>query len=318
MLRRLAAPLTLFFLTPLIAEYLLGSLPMSMIALLPLMSAMYGSAAIIIREVVRRSERGWPSIVLLAIAYGFFEEGIVTQSLFNPNYLHLHLLNFGWLPELGTALPWLVFVITTHVAWSICVPIGFTEALFPREERKPWLTSVGMIVFPLLLLAGSALVAIFSYKQVPFIASPLQFCVVVALIIALTCAALAWPRAARLQARNAPGPLVLFGASFLAGSAMQLLKHYGPIWHLSWPEAVAAVLGVAIAFVLFMVIFTRGRTWNATQRWALMAGALLVYVWCGFGADISLHGSAGIGAHAILAAVIVLLAGFAGFRAKRA
>src|SRR3954470_3691604 len=97
--------LCLFLASPLVGEYLLGSLPASMIFLLPLMAAMYGSAAILIREWARRTGRGWTSIFLVATAYGLFEEGFVTQSLFNPNYLHLRLLDYGWLPSLGTALP---------------------------------------------------------------------------------------------------------------------------------------------------------------------------------------------------------------------
>src|SRR4051794_28338110 len=75
----------LLLLSPLIGEYLLGSLPASMIALLPLMMAMYGAGAILIREAVRHTGGGWASVVLLATAYGLFEEGFVTQSLFNPN-----------------------------------------------------------------------------------------------------------------------------------------------------------------------------------------------------------------------------------------
>src|SRR3954471_11449668 len=109
----------LLFLSPLIGAYLLGSRPASMIALLPLMMAMYGAGAILIREAVRRTGGGWAAIVLLAIAYGLFEEGFVTQSLFNPNYLHMRLLDFGFLPSLGTALPWVVFVVSIHVVWSI-------------------------------------------------------------------------------------------------------------------------------------------------------------------------------------------------------
>src|SRR5690349_72697 len=98
-----------------------------MIALLPLMMAMYGAGAILIREIVRARGGGWASIVLLATAYGLFEEGFVTQSLFNPEYLHLRLLDFGYLPMLGTALPWAIFVVTIHVAWSITVPIALAE-----------------------------------------------------------------------------------------------------------------------------------------------------------------------------------------------
>ena len=77
--------------------------------------ATYGAGAIRIREAVRHTGGGWASIVLLATAYGLFEEGFVTQSLFNPNYLHLRLLDFGFLPLLGSALPWASFVVSVHV-----------------------------------------------------------------------------------------------------------------------------------------------------------------------------------------------------------
>ena len=136
MLRRITPVVSLWLLAPLVAEYLLGSLPVSQIAILPLMAAMYGSGALLIREAARRNGGGWMTIALLGIAYGFIEEGLVTQSLFNPNYLHLRLLDFGYVPALGTGLPWLVFVVTIHAVWSIAVPIGFAEALFPAQRDE--------------------------------------------------------------------------------------------------------------------------------------------------------------------------------------
>ena len=160
MWRRLPAALSLFVLSPLIAEYLLGSMPMAMIALLPLMAAMYGSGAVLIREAVRRAGCGWPSMILLATAYGLIEEGFVTQSLFNPNYLHLRLLDYGYVPWLGTGLPWLVYVISIHVVWSMSVPIGLSEVLFRNRRGQPWLGPVGIGAFALLFLAGSALIAV--------------------------------------------------------------------------------------------------------------------------------------------------------------
>src|SRR5947209_3470482 len=81
----------LFFTAPLVAEFLLGNLPIKLLAALIVLAPMYGGGAVLIREIVRRSGRGWPSILLLGMAYGIFEEAYVTQSLFNPNYLKLNL-----------------------------------------------------------------------------------------------------------------------------------------------------------------------------------------------------------------------------------
>ncbi len=315
---RLAAVFSLFVLSPLIAEYLLGSLPMSMIVILPLMAAMYGSGAIIIRELVHRSGRGWPTLILLATAYGFIEEGFITQSLFNPNYLHLRLLDFGFVPALGTGVPWLLFVVSIHAVWSISVPIGLTESLFPRRRGTAWLGNIGMAAFVLVFLAGSALVATFSYRQVPFLATPAQFGATAAVVAILVLAAFLWPKKTEPGKGAAPHPVILLATGLAGGSALMLIQHMGAAqWHWSWPVCVMAAVAVEAAFIAFMALFTRGRTWTGLQRWALMAGGLGTYVWAGFGTDASLHGEADIAAHGVIAAVFVLIALFAGWRAWR-
>jgi hypothetical protein len=56
-----------------------------MLPALVVLAPMYGGGALLIREVVRRRGLGWPSIILLALACGVLEEGLITQSLFNPD-----------------------------------------------------------------------------------------------------------------------------------------------------------------------------------------------------------------------------------------
>ena len=318
-MRRLFPVLSLFLLSPLIGEYLLGSLPMSMISILPLMAAMYGSGALLIRETARRMGKGWPSIVLLATAYGFIEEGFVTQSLFNPNYMHLRLLDFGYLPMIGTALPWLIFVISIHVVWSISVPIGLTEALFDDRRLERWLGPVTIPVFALLFLAGSAVIAVFTYRQVPFMAPAPQLIGNGLVVLALIAAALAWPKPGESNGRRAPHPLILFGAALLSGSGLMLTEHFGPaLAHWPWTAGVALLLAFEVVFAGFMAVFTSGRSWTAVQRFAVMAGGLMVYVWTGFLTDMELHGKADLPAHIGIAAAFVLLCGVAGWRATRA
>lgn len=318
MWRRLAAVSALFFLSPLVAEYLLGSLPMSMIAILPLMAMMYGSGALLIREVVRRTGRGWPSLVLLAVAYGFIEEGFVTQSLFNPNYLHLRLLDFGWAPALGTATPWVLFVVSIHTAWSISVPIALTESLFRADRDRKWLHPAGIAAFVLLFLAGAAAVAVFTYRQIPFMATPAQFGATAAIVLALIVAAFVMPRKAEGGTKTAPHPAILFVAALAAGSALMLVQHKGAAdLHWSWQVCVALVVATEALFVAFMAIFTQGQTWSDLQRWALMAGGLGTYVWIGFPTDADLHGKADLPAHWGIAVAFVLLAAFAAWLSVR-
>ena len=57
-LRRIAPAVGLFFLAPLAAEFLLGNLPITLLAGLALLAPMYGGGALLIREVTRRVGRG--------------------------------------------------------------------------------------------------------------------------------------------------------------------------------------------------------------------------------------------------------------------
>jgi hypothetical protein len=78
-MRRVAPAFVLFFLSPLVAEFLLGDFTLAAIGYLVLLAPMYGGGALLVRELTRRAGRGWPTIVLLALAYGVLEEGIATR-----------------------------------------------------------------------------------------------------------------------------------------------------------------------------------------------------------------------------------------------
>ena len=75
---------------------------------------------------------------------------------------------------------------------------------------------------------------------------------------------------------------------------------------------------VMAAFISFMVIFTRNRGWSDAKHLALVAGGLGVYLWFGFVLDYSMHGTAALPGHVVVAAVILSLALLAGVRSVRA
>ena len=145
----------LFFLSPFVAEYLLGNLPITALFALIGLAPLYGGGAVLIREFVRRRGWGYPSILVLALAYGVLEEGVTTQSLFNPNYADLRLLDPGHIGFLGIGAPWTVFVLTLHTVWSITVPIIVLEAVSKRP-REPWLGKIGISVTTALFVVGPA------------------------------------------------------------------------------------------------------------------------------------------------------------------
>jgi len=108
--RTWTALLTLFLLAPIIPEMITGSTPPLMfinpISLL-FETGLYGSGAILIRELVRRRGLGWSSIVLLGAAYGILEEGLIITSWFNPYW-----------PDLGK-LAYYGRVFDTSWIWAV-------------------------------------------------------------------------------------------------------------------------------------------------------------------------------------------------------
>ena len=134
-MRGVAPAIVLFLTAPIVAEFLLGNMPITMLGLLAVLAPMYGGGALLVRETVRRTGRGWPSILVLGIAYGILEEAYFDQTLFNPDFLglHLHLLDPAFLPALGIGVWWTIFVLTLHTVWSITVPIALVEAMVPER-----------------------------------------------------------------------------------------------------------------------------------------------------------------------------------------
>lgn len=78
-------------------------------------------------------------MVVLGLVYAVVEEAFVTQSQFNPDYLGLRLLDYGYVSGLGISVWWTVFVLGIHTIWSTAVPIALVESLTPERRHAPWL-----------------------------------------------------------------------------------------------------------------------------------------------------------------------------------
>src|SRR5262245_65660338 len=197
----LVPAIVLFLLAPLISEFLLGDLPLTMLPALIALAPMYGGGALVVRESVRRTGRGWPTLMILALAYAVLEEAFTTQTLFNPNYLHLnlHLLDHAFIPALGVGGWWTIFVLTLHTVWSIAVSIALTEGLFPNRADQPWLGRFSFPAVVLIFLCGivattAITVQLDKQKGDIFIASTGQFVGAAIAVAALMLTAFAIPQ----------------------------------------------------------------------------------------------------------------------------
>ena len=282
---RVLAALSLFLLSPLIGEWLLGNQPVTELPAVLVLAPLYGGGAVLVRETARRAGRGWPTMVLLAAAYALVEEGPVDQMLWNSHYSGVDMggaYAATRVPLLGTSVAMVQDVLAVHTIWSICVPIALVEA-FTRDRTRPWLKRPGLALTGVVFVGGSLLLALVQVHSEQFVASPAQFALCGSVIVALIAVALALPRrrpASGGEDAPVPRPLLL-GAGAFASTSLYMARDLVPGGFADWAGVgywcVAAVAGPAL-----VLRWSRRTGWGARHRLALAGGALLTYVWAGF------------------------------------
>lgn len=276
-MKRIASALGLFFLSPLVAEFLLGNLPVTSLYALFALAPLYGGGAVLIRELVRHRGWGYPSVVLLALAYGVLEEGVTTQSLFNPNYADLRLLDPGHISWLGIGAPWTLFVLTLHTVWSITVPIVLVESV--TGSRRAWFGRKGLVVFCVVFAFGVLVTTAFQAQSDSFVASPGQFvgvAVVIGVLVAL--AARLGRRTVVREAGGVPADWVVGVFGLVVSSAFMVVNDVDLG---AWVQVGAMLVLFAVALVVVRG-WSRRDGWTARHAMALAGGTLLTYAWHAF------------------------------------
>ncbi|GAA2374831.1 hypothetical protein [Dactylosporangium salmoneum] len=281
MIRRIAPALGLFFLAPLVAEFLLGNLPITMLPAIVALAPMYGGGALLIRELARRRGLGWPNILILAAAYGVIEEGLTTQSLFNPNYADAHLLADGYVPQLGIGVPWTIFVIGLHVFWSVGTPIVMVESLAGERRTTPWLGRTGLVVTAVLFAIGIAVTSAINMTLWPYTSTAAQFAVTGVVVAALIAVGL-FVRIGLPKPRTgaqAPSAWIVLIATLIAGGVFEGVATLDalPTW-----AGVALLLVPVAGFFALAARWSAAGTWGDAHRLAIGAGGLLTYAWHSF------------------------------------
>lgn len=274
--RGILPALGLFFLAPIVAEFLLGNMPISMLGLMAILAPVYGGGALLIRETVRSTGRGWPSILVLGLAYGILEEAFLDQTLFNPDFLslHLHLLAPAYLPALGIGAWWTIFVLTLHTVWSVSVSIALAEALAPSRTETPWLGNIGLAIVAVLFALACTAMTLNSIRMDAhhFVASHSQFTWSAIACVGLIVIALSLPRRARADsAGTIPSPWLL-GIAALASGLVFLFVPQRWAW-----SAVAIYLLLDIVWIAMILRWSARRAWKRLHPLAMAGGAAMAY-----------------------------------------
>jgi hypothetical protein len=213
-------------------------------------------------------------MLMLGAAYTLIGEGLVTQSLFNPDYLkmHMHLLRPAYLPALGIGGWWTLFMFNLHTFWSMGVSIALVEALFPAEAEAPWLGWVGDSVVSLVFVLGAAASFGIGFRQNQFVASHAQLLSAAVLSVLLIVSAFLIPaRRSRMAGSRVPSPWITGAVAFVLGMGVMFTP---PMF--GW-AAVGAILTFDAVFLVLVTFFSRQTGWSALHTLSLAAGGALVY-----------------------------------------
>lgn len=294
-LRRVAPALALLIIAPLIAEFLLGDFNIRQIGFVAVFSPIYGAGALLIRELTRRARRGWPTMLLLSLAYALILEGFTNQTLFNPNYAGQRLLDYGFIPALGTSFVFAVYVLTLHVVWSVGSSVALAEGLAGARWRDPWLRLPGWIATTVLVVLGCAATINFTLRTFHFVASRGQFVAVAILVAIAIVAAFAAFRGADHVAsgarasgtsdrdvgpnRGAPSFWVVLTASLVLSSAFQRWYAYATAHAVRAGVALAGLVALLVVAVLLFTVWGRRVGWGPKHALAASLGAIVTYGW---------------------------------------
>ncbi len=278
-MKKLLPPVVIFFLAPTIAELLSGSAPpvefFNPFGLVVL-TALYGSGALLARELRRRWHKGWLSLFALGAAYGILEEGLMIKSFFDPTWVDLGILgSYGrWA---GVNWVWSLELTLFHAVVSIAIPILLVELMFPERRDEPWVGRGGLIGLSALLAADVA----FGYFFLTNYSPPLvPYLVTLALVIALVLLAWRLPRQLFLPKTVRVRHPFCFWLVGFSGAIGFFLVFWGlPNTNLTpWVTMFIGVGLVAMVAWVAMRMSGKGSSWSGMPQLALAAGPLSLFI----------------------------------------
>jgi hypothetical protein len=252
--------LLILFLAPFFGEGLSGSTPPLDLLLpwnLAFMAALYGCGALVCREVSHRFGLGFRGLVLLGVAYGVWEEGLVDRYWFFPHFWEssgIGTYSVVWHTNVLLAVHLTVF----HTAISICASVLVVERLAPSARDRPWVGRPALALAGLVLALTPVIYGEFDqHPPVPvLIATALLLLAVVAsaFLVGRTQAAAVPPPTDGAPERRGLGVLV-----FTCVLLHWMATYSVPGSALPWPAGVAiALLPVAAGLVLVPRLMVTG------------------------------------------------------------
>ena len=291
---RLAPAFTLLILAPVVAEVLSGATRLSFIFVLIPEIMVWGCGALIAREVVRRWQGGWTSMLLLGLGLSIAEEFIIQQTSLAP---------LPWVSSTAYGRAWgvnwifFLFMLVYESVWVVLVPVQLTELIFPNLRNQPWLKKSGLITSSLVFVLGS-FIAWFLWTQIarprtfhvpkyqpPFLAIFSSALSILLLAFAAYALRNVGQHPSRAQPTSStPSPWTVGLVTLVFGFPWYLLMSliFGPRRDIAlWIPIIAGIVWASVAFFVIQR-WVSSLGWRDIHRWALVFSATLVCMIAGF------------------------------------
>src|ERR1700730_9047825 len=272
--------LTLLLLAPLFGELVSGATPilgwLNPAAVVYLV-ALYGSGAVLCRELVRRRGLGWTNLLLLGAAYGVLEEGLVVTSWFNPLWPDATFLN-GMGRFLGMNWLWALGLTMYHAVFSIAVPVLMVERLYPKKPDKPWLGRLGIwgcsASLAVVSIVGLLLFSILLFRNKGYQPPP-SYAIAILIAVVLVVVGLRPLKAPTLREKGlekAPGlwPVRLLG--FVATLIWFWAEYVLPNWVHNAIVPIVVLFAVIAIAAWFVLRWSARPGWGDDHRLGLASG----------------------------------------------
>jgi len=272
--------LALFLLAPTVGELLSGSAPPAEFFTpfgFLMIVCLYGSGAVVIRELRIRWKKGIGSILLLGAAYGVLEEALLVTSWFSPYWSDLgqmavygRWLDINWV--------WAEMLTTYHAVFSITIPILFVELAFPNKRDENWIGKKLLITL-IALLSALTIFGYWLFSTLMKYWTPLpQYLIGMAIMIAFIHLARRLPSDWGTHGQKPlPKPIILWLVAALASFAF-FLGFYASTSLIPWPLAI--LYGILLTFLIakFITRYNWHQKPNNIHVFALCSGALTFFL----------------------------------------
>lgn len=291
--QRIGPVAALLFLSPFISEVLYGATRLSVIFVLIPEILTWGCGTLLIRECVRRWNKGWQSLLLMGLALAVAEELVIQQTSIAPLVgLAQHAYGRVW----GVNWVYLLWALGYESVWVVLVPVQLVELLYPGRRNELWLRARGLVISGIIFVLGACVAwygwtqraRILIFHMPPYSPPPLYLLAGVGVILLLVLSAYVLPsdraREADVGPHSAPGPWTVGLVLCALGAPWSAFVLVGFGAFPSVPFELALGAGVAWAVLTLFLVhrWSSAANWSDAHRFASVFGGILACMLGGF------------------------------------